>query len=257
MPTSRGVVAARCEPVGHARRWPGLAMLVPGAPSGSGISASGRSCSAARTRRRSAVGAFAWGTAVGRGARGLRLRRPRRLGGRCDRRSGPSPASAAGCPPSRPLWRWAAGIYGPLAVLGALVAWPRLRVARAAVGVRRRPAGLPGRGPRSWPGRPRLARPGPSRARGPARTTSWRGRGTRSPGPRGRLEVAGRRFPLSPFRAGPGAACPRLRGSRRPPARRLPDRRLARAPRLGARARRPRRGPGLGQALPRLGAAAP
>jgi hypothetical protein len=95
----------------------------------------------------------------------------------------------------------AAGIYGPLAVLGALVAWPgaELHGPQSEFAVDRlayRGEGLsPGRGDHVWlsPGSGErggrlarvLARPGDE--------VAWA---------RGRLEVDGRRSPLAPFRPG-------------------------------------------------------
>jgi hypothetical protein len=195
MPTSRGIVAARCTSVGHARRWPGVAMLVPGAPQwfwhqreraillgGSYAAALG-------------VGAFAWGTAVG--AVLVAFAYAVHVLSAADAiAQWAFPGFGRRVPTVAAALALAGGIYGPLAVLGALVAWPcaeshgprsGVAVDRLAYRGQERPTGrgdhvwlAPGAGERGGRLARVLARPGDE--------VAWS---------RGRLEVDGRRWPRS------------------------------------------------------------
>jgi hypothetical protein len=200
MPTSRGIAVSYCAAAGRARRWPGLAMLVPGAPQwlwhqreraillgGSYAAALG-------------VGAFAWGTAVG--AVLVAFAYAVHVASAADAiAQWAFPGFGRRVPTTAAALALGVGIYGPLAVLGALVAWPGVEShgPRAEFAVDRlayRGEGrTPGRGdyvwlaPRAAKSRGRLAR---VLAR-PGDEVAWS---------RGRLEVDGRRVPLAPFRPG-------------------------------------------------------
>ncbi len=256
MPTSRGNVAAGGAAVVLARRWPGLAMLVPGAPQwlwrqreraillgGSYAAALG-------------VGAFAWGTAVG--AALLAFAYAVHVASAADA------IGAVGLPGLRPP-----GADGR----GRAWRWRRRSTGRSPCSVPWSPGPAPsrtGRGRASpstaWPteagpaARPRASTSGSPRAPASAAAGSrgsWRGRARRSPGRRGRLEVDGRRLPLAPFHPGeePKALAFTVPDGHLLVAYRTDDPLAPRSWELVAG--RPRRGPGLGPALPGLGAPTP
>jgi hypothetical protein len=198
MPTPGGIVASRG--VAGLVRWPGLALLVPGAPQWlwhqreRGLVLGGSYASAL------AAGAFAWGTVPG--AVLLVFAYAVHAISAADAiGQWAFPGFGRRAPAAMAVVALGVAVYGPLAVLGALVAWPGMEsrgprsgyaVDRLAYrGEGRKPASgdhvwlAPARGERNGRLANVLARPG--------QEVSWAG---------GLLAVAGRRLNVSPFRAG-------------------------------------------------------
>ncbi len=194
MPTSSGAVTARD------RRWPGPALLVPGAPQWLWGQRERAVLLAGSYAAALGVGAFAWGTAVG--AVLVAFAYAVHVASVADAiAQWAFPSFGHRAPTAAAAIALGVGIYGPLAVLGALVAWPAVE----------------SHGPRSEFAVDRLAYRGEGRAPGRGdfvwlapRTARSRGRLARvlaRPGDEvawshGRLEVDGRRLPLAPFRPG-------------------------------------------------------
>lgn len=200
MPTHGGVVAGRCVEVRPPRHSPGLAFLLPGVPQwlwgqrerslllGGSFAAS------------LSVGLFAWGTAAGISL--LAFAYVLHATSTSDAiRQWAFPGFGRWVPTISASAGLAAGVYGPLIVLGALVAWPGMERGAPHSGylvdrlAYRAEGRIPGPGDHVWLASDRGVRGGRlAEVLGrPGDDVQWSA---------GRLQVGGRRVGLAPFPPG-------------------------------------------------------